>query len=41
MSSNENSSYENIKEQDYEILRDDYPSFDLSFKVIVIGNPGK
>jgi hypothetical protein len=41
MSSNEKPSYENIKEQDYEILRDDYPSFDLSFKVIVIGNPGK
>ncbi len=41
MSSNEKPSNENIEKQDYEILRDDYPSFDLSFKVIVIGNPGK
>ena len=23
---------------DYEILREDYPNYDLSFKVIVIGN---
>ena len=25
----------------YEILREDYPNYDLSFKVIVIGNSGK
>ena len=41
MSSDEKPSDENIEKKDYEILRDDYPSFDLSFKVIVIGNPGK
>ena len=28
-------------ENDYEILRDDYPNYDLSFKVIVIGNSSK
>ena len=27
-------------EKDYEILREDYPNYDLSFKVIVIGNSG-
>ena len=26
--------------KDYEILREDYPNYDLSFKVIVIGNSG-
>ena len=30
---------ENIQ-KDYEILREDYPNYDLSFKVIVIGNSG-
>lgn len=25
---------------DYELLDDDYPNYDLSFKVIVIGNSG-
>ncbi len=25
-------------EKDYEVLRDDYPNYDLSFKVIIIGN---
>ena len=32
---------ENNKEElkkDYELLRDDYPNYDLSFKVIIIGN---
>ena len=33
----ENSSEE---KKDYEILREDYPNYDLSFKVIVIGNSG-
>ena len=27
-------------EKDYELLREDYPNYDLSFKVIVIGNSG-
>ena len=27
--------------EDYEILREDYSNYDLSFKVIVIGNSGK
>ena len=26
---------------DYEVLRDDYPSYDLAFKVILIGESGK
>ena len=26
--------------KDYELLKDDYQSYDLSFKVIVIGNSG-
>ena len=30
---------ENSK-KDYELLKEDYPTFDLSFKVIVIGNSG-
>ncbi len=29
------------EEKDYEILREDYPNYDLSFKIIVIGNSGK
>ena len=28
------------KEKDYEILREDFPHYDLSFKLIVIGNAG-
>ena len=28
-------------EKEYEILREDYPNYDLSFKIIVIGNSGK
>ena len=35
----ETTSKENIQ-KDYEILREDYPNYDLSFKVIVIGNSG-
>ena len=31
---------EKNKKLDYELLREDYPTFDLSFKVIVIGNSG-
>jgi len=26
---------------DYEVLRDDYPTYDLAFKVIIIGDSGK
>ena len=29
------------KDAEYEILREDYPNYDLSFKIIVIGNSGK
>ena len=29
------------EEKEYEILKDDYPNCDLSFKIIVIGNSGK
>ena len=25
----------------YEILPEDFPTFDMSFKIIIIGNPGK
>ena len=31
---------EEAGEKDYEILREDYPNSDLSFKIIVIGNSG-
>ena len=31
---------EEKKELDYEILREDFPHYDLSFKLIVIGNAG-
>jgi len=29
------------EEKEYEILTEDYPNCDLSFKVILIGNSGK
>ena len=32
---------ENQNNKDYEILREDFPNYDLSFKIIVIGNSGK
>ena len=28
------------EEKDYEILSDEYPKYDLSFKIIIIGNSG-
>jgi len=31
---------EKVSTEDFEILGDDYPFYDLSFKVIVIGNSG-
>ena len=36
---NKSQSEENTK-KDYEILGEDYPNHDISFKVIVIGNSG-
>ena len=44
MASNpEENEQENEKQnnKEYEILREDYPNYDLSFKIIVIGNSGK
>ena len=32
---------EQSQEKDYEILSEYYPSYDYSFKIIVIGNSGK
>jgi len=32
---------EKSSDKGYEILREDYPNYDLSFKIIVIGNSGK
>ena len=32
---------EKEKEKDYILLREDFPNYDYSFKVIVIGNSGK
>jgi hypothetical protein len=29
------------EEKDYELLGEDYPTYDYSFKIIVIGNSGK
>ena len=29
------------EQKDYEILSEGYPSYDYSFKIIVIGNSGK
>ena len=39
----EENNTQNEKEKNdkgYEILREDYPNYDLSFKIIVIGNSG-
>ena len=47
MATNENEVEEKKEDQNeqndkgYEILREDYPNYDLSFKIIVIGNSGK
>ena len=38
--SNAQQSSEDNNQKDYEILREDFPNYDLSFKVIVIGNSG-
>ena len=37
---NNNSQSEEKSQKDYEILREDFPNYDISFKVIVIGNSG-
>ena len=37
---NKEKTKEENKEEDYEILREDFPHYDLSFKIIVIGNAG-
>ena len=36
--SNQESETIDSEKKNYEILREDYPNYDLSFKVIVIGN---
>ena len=38
---NEKNNENNLNNNLYEILPEDYPNYDLSFKIIVIGNPGK
>ena len=38
---NESKPEEEQIEKDYEVLREDYQNYDLSFKIIVIGNSGK
>ena len=40
MENNNNSQSEEKPQKDYEILREDFPNYDISFKVIVIGNSG-
>ena len=40
MESNKESDIDNNL-NDYEILRDDYPTYDLAFKIIIIGDSGK
>jgi hypothetical protein len=37
----ENEPKKETVDKGYEILREDYPNYDLSFKIIVIGNSGK
>ena len=32
---------EKTNDKGYDILREDFPNYDLSFKIIVIGNSGK
>ena len=29
------------KKNQYEILKEDTPNYDFSFKIIIVGNPGK
>ncbi len=41
MTQKENSTSEEIKDTQYEILGEEYPTYDYSFKIIVIGNSGK
>jgi len=30
-----------VTEEQYEILKEDTPNYDFSFKIIIVGNPGK
>ena len=41
MESNKESDIVDKAINDYEILRDDYPTYDLAFKIIIIGDSGK
>jgi hypothetical protein len=42
MSNEENQNNQNkLRDGDVEVLPEDYASYDLSFKIIVIGNSGK
>ncbi len=42
MSTNEGENESQKEEKKgFEILKEDYPNYDLSFKIIVIGNSGK
>jgi hypothetical protein len=42
MSNEENQDNQNnARDRDVEVLPEDYASYDLSFKIIVIGNSGK
>ena len=36
----ENNQENDQNDKGYEILREDYPNYDLSFKIILIGNSG-
>ena len=40
-SNQEENENEKPSDKGYEILREDFPNYDLSFKIIVIGNSGK
>ena len=36
-----NNEMNETEKKEYELLKQDYPSYDYSFKIIVIGNSGK
>ena len=38
---NEQKNQKQTDNLDYQLLREDYPEYDLSFKIIVIGDSGK
>ena len=41
MEKNEEEKEQKDEEKEYEILKEDYPNNDLSFKIILIGDSGK